>query len=235
MNKRPRGFHVDSLDLDFKQKPWDFAVERAAEIKTYFAERQRQTSALWNGQVLLMHRHALTGGVFHGEFLQTDFASFSAWRTWGMPETGISNCFAAAAMISADGAFLLGVMGEHTFNSGDIYFPCGTPDPADIKDGKVDFECSVARELKEETGLDITEFTAEPGWTTVVDGSIIGQIKLLRSANSATDLRARILEHLATEAQPELADIRIVRGPADFDPAMLDFVTAVMVQRFGEG
>ena len=180
-----------------------------------------------------MHRHALSGGVFHGDFLQTDFASFSAWRAWGMPETGVSNCFAAAAMISADGAFLLGVMGEHTFNSGDIYFPCGTPDPADIKGGKVDFECSVSRELKEETGLDVTEFTAEPGWTTVVDGSIIGQIKLLRSAHSATDLRARILKNLASEAQPELADIRIVRGPADFDPKMLDFVTAVMVQRFG--
>ena len=93
----------------------------------------------------------------------------------------------------------------------------------------------MARELKEETGLDVTEFTAEPGWTAVVDGSLIGQIKLLRSEQSATDLRTRILKHLASEAQPELADIRIVRGPADFDPEMPDFVTAVMVQRFGGG
>lgn len=235
MNRRPRVFHVDSLDLDFKQQPWDFAVERAAEIEAYFAERQRQTPALWNGAVLLLHRQALAGGVFHGEFLQTDFASFTAWRTWGMPEAGVYNCFAAAGMISADGAVLLGVMGEHTFNSGHIYFPCGTPDPSDIKDGKVDFECSVARELNEETGLDIAEFTAEPGWTTVVDGSLIGQIKVLRSSQSAADLRARILKHLAAEAQPELADIRIVRGPADFDREMPDFVTAVMAERFGGG
>ena len=235
MNRRPRVFHVDSLDLDFKQKPWEYAVERAAEIKTYFADRQRQTPALWNGAVLLLHRQVLSGGIFHGEFLQTDFASFTAWHTWGMPEAGVRDCFAAAAMISADGAFLLGVMGGHTFNSGRIYFPCGTPDLSDIKDGKVDFEFSVARELKEETGLDIAEFAAEPGWTTVVDGGLIGQIKLLRSAQSATDLRARILKHLASEAQPELADIRIVRSPADFDPKMPDFVTAVMVERFGSG
>jgi 8-oxo-dGTP pyrophosphatase MutT (NUDIX family) len=235
MSKPPQVFHIDNLDLDFKQKSWDFAVERAAEIETYFAERQRQTPALWNGQVLLLHRHVLTGGVFHGEFLQTDFASFTAWHTWGRAEAGVRDCFAAAGLISADGAFLLGVMGEHTFNSGSIYFPCGTPDPSDIKGGKVDFEFSVARELREETGLDVTEFEVEPGWTTVVDGDLIGQIKLLHSKQSADDLRARILKQLASEAQPELADIRIVRGPSDFDPKMPDFVTAVMVERFGGG
>jgi 8-oxo-dGTP pyrophosphatase MutT (NUDIX family) len=235
MSKLPQVFHVDGLDLDFEQKPWDFAIERAAEIKTYFTKRQRQTPALWNGQVLLMHRHTLAGGVFHGDFLQTDFASFSAWHTWGMPEAGVRDCFAAAALLSADGAFLLGVMGEHTFNSGRIYFPCGTPDPSDIRNGKVDFEFSVARELKEETGLDIAELEVEPGWMTVEESALIGQIKLLRSPQSADDLRARILKQLATEAQPELADIRIVRGPADFDPKMPDFVKAVMVHRFGGG
>ena len=232
MSKPPVVFHVDDLDLNFKQKSWDFAIDHAAEIETYFAQRQRETPALWNGQVLLLHRQVLSEGIFHGDFLQADFASFTAWHTWGMPEAGVRDCFAAAGLISADGAFLLGVMGGHTFNSGRIYFPCGTPDMSDIKDGKVDFEFSVARELKEETGLDITEFTVEPGWTTVVDGGLIGQVKLLRSQQSADDLRARILKQLATEAQPELADIRIVRGASDFDPKMPDFVKAVMVERF---
>jgi 8-oxo-dGTP pyrophosphatase MutT (NUDIX family) len=232
MSKPPHVFHVDGLDLNFKQKSWAFAIERAAEIETYFAERQRETPALWNGQVLLLHRQVLSEGIFHGDFLQTDFASFTAWHTWGMPEAGVRDCFAAAGLISADGAFLLGVMGGHTFNSGRIYFPCGTPDPSDIRDGKVDFEFSVARELKEETGLDVAEFAAEPGWTTVVDGGLIGQIKLLRSPQSADDLRARIVRQLAAEAQPELADIRIVRGPTDFDPKMPDFVKAVMAQWF---
>jgi hypothetical protein len=41
-----------------------------------------------------------------------------------------------------------------------------------------------------------------------------------------------MLEHLATEAQPELADIRIVRGPADYDPAMPAFVTAFLEAHF---
>ena len=37
-------------------------------------------------------------------------------------------------------------------------------------------------------------------------------------AKARRTLRARILEHLAREREPELADIRIVRGPADLDP-----------------
>ena len=57
-------------------------------------------------------------------------------------------------------------------------------------------------------------------------------IKVLRSGESAEALRARVLAHLARERQPELADIRIVRGPADFDPAMPRFVTAFLAQRF---
>ena len=52
---------------------------------------------------------------------------------------------------------------------------------------------------------------------------------------SAEALRARILDHLAREQQPELSDICIVRGPADFDPAMPAFVTAFLAQRFAGG
>jgi 8-oxo-dGTP pyrophosphatase MutT (NUDIX family) len=235
MNKTPLVFHVDRLELNFTPKPWPFAAERAAEIETFFAARQRLNPALWNGQVLLMHRHALDGGVFRGDFLQTDFASFTAWHTWDKPEAGVNDCFAAAAIVGADGAFLLGVMADHTFNGGRIYFPCGTPDPSDINGGKVDFEFSVGRELKEETGLDVSEFSAELGWTMVVDDPLIAQIKVLRSSQSAGDLRARILMQLATERQPELADIRIARSTADFDPMMPDFVKAFLAHRFGGG
>ena len=196
---------------------------------------QREKPALWNGRVLLLHHQVLADGVFRGAYLETDYASFAAWCHWGRPAAAA--CMTASARRRswpADGAFLLGVMGAHTFNAGQIYFPCGTPDPGDIVDGKVDLEFSVRRELKEETGLDAAEFTAEPGWTTVVDGALIVQLKVLRSAESAEALRARILAQLARERQPELADIRIVRSPADFDTAMPGFVTAFLAQRFAE-
>jgi len=91
----------------------------------------------------------------------------------------------------------------------------------------------VRRELAEETGLDSSSLQAEPGWTTVFAGPRIAQIKVLRSDETAATLRARIVDHLRQVPQPELADIRIVRGPADLDPMMPAFVVAFLRHRWG--
>jgi 8-oxo-dGTP pyrophosphatase MutT (NUDIX family) len=235
MNRDPSVFHVDRLELAFTPKLWAFAAERRAEIDAFFAKQQREKPALWNGRVLLLHHQVMTEGVFRGDYLETDYASFAAWIHWGRPASAAHDCFGAAAIVAADGAFMLGVMGAQTFNAGQIYFPCGTPDPGDIVDGKVDLDFSIRRELKEETGFDAAEFNAEPGWATVVDGALIAQIKVLRARQDADTLRARMLDHLAGETQPELADIRIVRGPADLDPMMPRFVRAFLAQRFAGG
>ena len=66
----------------------------------------------------------------------------------------------------------------------------------------------------------------------MVDGNQIALIKVLRSPETAEVLRARILAHLARERQPELADIRVVRGRQDFDNAMPRFVTAFLTAQF---
>jgi pyridoxine kinase len=228
----PSVLHVDRLDLSFVPKPWAWAEKRRAEIDALFADMRRKKPALWNGRVLLMHRQMIEHGVLRGEFIETDYASFVAWKHLGRPHAEVRDCFSAAAIQSSDGAFLLGVMGAHTFNAGKVYFPCGTPDPNDIVGGKVDFEHSVRRELLEETGLAMDDFTPEPGWTMVVDGSLIGQIKVVRARESAKALHARILAFLARDKRPELADIRVVYGPGDFDQAMPRYVTAFLASRF---
>jgi 8-oxo-dGTP pyrophosphatase MutT (NUDIX family) len=227
--------HIDRLDLSFTPRPWDFAIEHRSEIDGFFAGLRRDKPAIWNGRVLLLHHQVLKGGMFRGEYLETDYASFAAWRHWGSPRANVHNCFSAAAILTADGAFLVGVMGPHTFNAGQIYFPCGTPDPNDIVGDKVDLELSVGRELHEETGLQVTEFASEPGWTMVADGPLIAQIKVLHSKETSAVLRKRILMHLASEQHPELADICVIRKREDVDPAMPRFVSAFLVSRLGSG
>jgi hypothetical protein len=98
----------------------------------------------------------------------------------------------------------------------------------DVNVDRVDFEGSVRRELKEETGFDVSEFTAEPGWYTVLGGALVAHMKLLHAQATAAELRERALDHLASEKKPELSDIRIVRGPADLDPAMPSFVISFL-------
>jgi 8-oxo-dGTP pyrophosphatase MutT (NUDIX family) len=219
---------IERLELAFASRPWPFASERRADIDAHFAELQRSNPALWNGRVLMLHQHAIRAAVFHGSYLETDFASLLAWRHWNFPDAAIKNCFAMGALQGADGAFLLGVMAAHTSNPGMIYFPAGLPDSSDIDGARVDLARNVMREVREETGLVEADFEAEPGWTTVLAGPRIAHIKRLRARETATDLRARILANLAQEPQPELADIRIARGPADFDPMMPSFVTAFL-------
>jgi hypothetical protein len=232
MNDAPSVVHVDRLDLALAPQPWAFADARRADIDARFAQRQRDNPALWNGRVLLLYEPQLKDGVFTGRYLETDFASFDAWRDWGRPPAGIYDCFGAAAIETADRAFLLGVMASHTARPGRIYFPCGTPDLNDVAGARVDLDRSVGRELAEETGLGVAEFAAAPGWTSVFDGAQIAHLKRLRSNETAGALRARILDHLARDRQPELADIRIVRSAADFDPAMPRFVTAFLEDRW---
>jgi hypothetical protein len=224
----PAIYPVERLELSFVPQPWTFADERRAAIGACFAQMQNENPKLWNGRVLLLCRHRLEGGVFHGVFLETDYASFACWRRLGCPPAAVHDCFAAAAILARDGAVLLGVMGAHTFNAGQVYFTCGTPEPSDVVGGKVDFEASVGRELAEETGLAATDVDAEPGWTAVVDGPLIAQIKVFRVEEKATALRERILARLAREAEPELVDIRIVRVASDLDAAMPRYVTAFL-------
>ncbi len=228
----PRIVSLSRLDLSFAPKPWRFAAERRAEIDAYFQELQAANPRLWNGRVLVMHEHAITGDALRGGYLETDYASFLAWRNWDFPDPAIRNCFALGALQSSDGAFLLGVMAPHTANAGKIYFPGGTPEPADVVGGKVDLRSSVVREVAEETGLTAGDFEVETGWHAVLAGPRIALMKTLRAALPAEALRARIIDHFPHDRHAELADMRIVRSPADLDPMMPDFMAAYLRFRF---
>jgi 8-oxo-dGTP pyrophosphatase MutT (NUDIX family) len=219
---------IDRLELRFSPKPWRFAQERRPQIDAYFARLRADNPDLWNGRVLVLHDFALAPDVFRGDYLETDFASFLAWRDWDFPDGSIRNCFGLAALRGADGAFLLGVMADHTANAGKVYFVGGTPDPDDIDAGKVDLNGSVLRELSEETGLSTLEVTPENGWHAVFAGARIAMLKVLNAPVPAAALRERILWFLASQARPELADIRIVNGPGDLDPQMPTFVSAFL-------
>ena len=210
---------LDAVEIAVEPWIWPFAQARRADIDRHFAAQQRERPALWNGRTLLLHRYARENRVLRGAGFETDYASFLAWRDWGCPAVGVSNIFAAAALQSADGAFLLGQMAPFTSGAGQWVFPCGTLDPDDISSaGMLDFVGSVGRELFEETGLDIGLCQIEPGCTLVRDGGFIALMKRVIANENAEQLRANILHHLANEAQPEFNAVRIVRTPTDVDP-----------------
>jgi 8-oxo-dGTP pyrophosphatase MutT (NUDIX family) len=219
---------VESLDLPVCAAAWPFAENRHAEIQAHFAQRQRERPKLWNGRVLIARNPVFAQSRFSAEYFETDFASFLAWRDWGFPDHDVFNGFGMGALRSSDGAFLLGEMASHTANAGRIYFPSGTPDLHDVRDGRVDIAGSIVREVFEETGLVEADYVAAAEWDCVVSGALIGMLRLLSVDMPGQALRATIEANLARQRQPELHAIHLVRSVRDFTPAMPLFVTAYL-------
>ena len=95
---------VTRLDLRFEPVAWRFAVERRDAIDAHFAKLRLDKPAMFNGRVLLLRHGAIADGTLSGAYLETDFASFIAWRDWGFPDKTMRNCFPMAALRSSDGA-----------------------------------------------------------------------------------------------------------------------------------
>src|ERR1700688_1884778 len=216
---------VATLDLGFQPTPWSFADERRADIDAHFAIKQRE-KPIWNGRILLARDPVFTGERFAARYFEADFASFLAWRDWGFPDTSVFNGFGMGALRASDGAFILGEMAPHTSNAGRVYFPSGTPDLDDIRDGAVDIAGSVAREVEEETGLAPADYRASAHWDCVVSGRAIAMIRILHVDLTGVALRGRIESNLAQQPQPELSAIHLVRELSDLTAAMPRFVTA---------
>jgi 8-oxo-dGTP pyrophosphatase MutT (NUDIX family) len=217
---------VTTLDLNVVRRPWPFAEERRAEIDAHFAAKQREKPKLWNGRVLIGRNALFAGERLSASYFEVDFASFLAWRDWGFPDKDVFNGFGMGALCASDGAFVLGVMGEHTANAGRIYFPSGTPDLDDIRGDALDIEGSVARELEEETGLTPADYQADAHWHCVHTGPSVAMIKILRVDMTGAALRARIEANLARQDHPELAGVHLVHGRGDLTDSMPRFVTA---------
>jgi 8-oxo-dGTP pyrophosphatase MutT (NUDIX family) len=220
---------IKHLDLVLRPSPWGFAGDRRADIAAHFAELCRH-KPLWNGRVLLARNGRIDGDAFRAEYFETDFASFISWRDWGWPDRNVFNGFGMGAIRSADGAFLLGEMGTHTANAGKIYFPAGTPEPNDLRDGRVDLADSVRREVAEETGLTEADYIAEDGWTMVRAATLVGFMRVLRASDDADTLKRRIEAFLACETQPELSAIHVVRRMSDCPAAVTAHVRAFLAQ-----
>jgi 8-oxo-dGTP pyrophosphatase MutT (NUDIX family) len=227
-----RASNIEIIEVDriaFVVEPWawEFAAARRSEIGRFFADMQRQRSHLWNGRVLMLRSYEVRDRVLYGSCFETDYASFVAWRDWGFPDPAVCNIFPASALRAADGGFLVGEMAPSTAGAGQLCFPGGTPDLDDITaNGALDVERNLRRELMEETGLDLGKLATEPGWTMVHDRGFFALMKRVRADVVAEELRLRILRHLAKDSHPEFVAINILRGPADLESRLRDYLRA---------
>lgn len=207
--------HAEAVDCVFEPRPWAWAEVNDAAIQAHWDGLKAANPALFDGEVLVLHRGGVEQGVFRGAYLKTRYSRFITARDWDFPDGRTRNAFAMGALRSSDGAFLLGIMGGHTANPGKIYFAAGTPDPTDIVGGRVDLGGSVARELEEETGLSPADLMMADDWTVVSHGARVALMRKVAIDLPADEARALIERNIRGQADPELGGIHIVRGEAD--------------------
>ena len=206
---------ISGYDLPFTADQWAWADENAAAIKRFWNKAQAEKPAMFNGPVLVMKGHGVGHGVLAGKVLTTDFASFLYWKDKGLPdEAGVRNVFGCAVVRSRDGHLLFGRMGPHTAASGRVYPMAGTPDPEDVKDGKLDIEGSIVRELMEEAGLAATDAQREPGYLLIEDGGMCSLSALFTFDAPSRELKTRMMAHIEMQAQSELDEIVVFRRAA---------------------
>lgn len=206
---------IYGYDLPLTDAPWTWADENAAAIKRFWSKAQAEKPSMFNGRVLVMGGHELRNGVLAGHALNTDFASFLYWKDKGLPaEAGVSNVFGCAVVRSGDGHLLFGRMAPHTAGSGRVYPMAGTPDIADIVDGKLDIEGSIIRELMEEAGMDAAQAARTPGYLLIEEGGMCSLNAVFTFDAPSRELKARMMQHIETQESSELDEIVVFRRAA---------------------
>lgn len=213
---------VSGICARLSDEDWSWPRDNSALVEDHWGRLSAGNPAFYNGRVLVRRQQSLVEGRLLLAYAETDYASFITFRDRGFPDPTAGNAFAMAALRSADGAYLLGRMADHTANAGKVYFPAGTPEPKDVlPDGTVDLAGSVLRELTEETGLTADDVELTDRWAAVFAGARTALMREVSVPQPAETARAAILAYLASDPEPELCDICIVRSAADIDPVTM--------------
>jgi hypothetical protein len=198
---------------------WTWPKQNRDFVEENWKRRTAGKPQMFNGRVLLLQDVAFEQDLCRNTYFEADYADFVAWIDKGYPDPAIANGFAMGALRGSDGAYICGVMGNGTTNAGRVYFAAGTPDLSDLRsDGTVDLATSLTRELAEETGLQEGDYRVDDEWIIVQRWPTIALLRMVTLPVTAEEGAAKIRANIARQHEPELQDVRIIRGPEDIDP-----------------
>lgn len=201
---------VDEVDVRLDPSPHPFERDHADEIAANWAEEVAANPALFNGTMLLHSQLALRGRRIVGACHMVNYATLMYWRKHrDVPSA--HHAFANAALVSRDNALVAIRMGPHTASAGRVIFAAGSFEDPDLVDGRVDIDANMAREVREETGIDITVLRRDPSYVVY---SVNGGTAIMRRywlEDSADEAARRIEAFVAGETEPEISGPVVIR------------------------
>lgn len=228
---RNRVLPITTADLVVDPAPHPYEIAHREAIEANWALEKAEKPALFNGEVMFFSSIRWADGRLDARCHTIRFATFMHWRRH-RPDTTAEHLYAHAMPVSSDGALIAIRMAPHTANAGRVYFAAGSFDPHDIRDGRLDIASNMAREVGEETGLDLNAARAEDayhGWSGDGGTVLVRRYFLDRSAD---ELVEDIRRHIATDPDPEIDEAIVIRGPADLPAGLMAHMVPLVEWHF---
>lgn len=225
---------VDVVDVRLDPGPHPLEISHEDAIAENWQREIAANPRLFNGTVVLVSEMTYKDGHLVGRCHAARYATFLYWRrNRDVPGTG--HFYAHAMLISSDGALVAIRMAPHTVNAGRIYFAAGSFEPIDFRNGVVDIDFNMVREVKEETGLDLNE--ARRGERCYLLSTERGTVIFRRYFldETADEIAARIRAFVAGEAEPEIDEPVVIRNSRDLPEGLMPHMPPMIDWHFSGG
>jgi 8-oxo-dGTP pyrophosphatase MutT (NUDIX family) len=225
---------VDRVEVRLNPAPHPFALAHAAQIAANWRAETAANPALFNGEMVLLSSLAYHGRQLTGRCHMVRYAAFLYWRKH-RDASAAAHAFAHAALVTADNALLAIRMGRHTVNPGAVYFAAGSFEPVDFPAGVADLHGNMAREVLEETGLNIGDAPRDPAYHAFSQAAGTVIFRRYRLGIEADAAAERVADFVAAEAEPEISGPVVIRSADDLPVGILPHMEAIVRWHFGPG
>ncbi|WP_157015767.1 NUDIX hydrolase [Mesorhizobium xinjiangense] len=222
---------VDEVGVRLDPGPHPFETANRAAIEANWRREKAANPALFDGKVVLLAQLSYRAGRIEGRCHLVRYATFLHWRSV-KPVASAEHTYAHAMLAAADGALVAVRMGAHTANAGRVYFAAGSFEEADFSGAVADADFNMAREVREETGLDITRGERENRLHAYSDETGTVLFRRYHLAEDAESIAGRIRAFVASESDPEIEGPVIIRTPNDLPDGLMAHMRPLVAWHF---
>ncbi len=216
---RDRVFEIAEADFRVEASAHPFERDNLGAAAAHWRTEHAANPALFDGRIMLFSSLRFDGRVLRGACHEVAYSTFLYWR--GVPEAaGAEHCFGHAIPVSSDGRLIAIKMGPRTAGAGKVYFAAGSFEPVDVVNGRLDIVGNMAREVGEETGLDLAAARQEARWHAWSRDGRTVIFKRFVLALTAEEIVAAIDAHVAAESDPEIVGAVVIRDAEDLPAAL---------------
>jgi 8-oxo-dGTP pyrophosphatase MutT (NUDIX family) len=222
---------VDEVDVRLEPGPHPFERDNAEAIAENWRREAAANPALFDGTVVLLSALAWRNNRLVGRCHAVRYSTFMLWRC-NRHVAGAEHAYAHAMLVAGDNALVAIRMASHTVNAGRVYFAAGSFEPVDFRDGLVDVDFNMIREVREETGLDIAGAARGRRYYAMSTASGTVIFRRYRETASADDIARRVSAFVAGETEPEIEGPVIIRDAADLPDGLMPHMKPLIEWHF---